>query len=134
VKPATTILGAGLLGGAALLVVLYVVARRGLEGASLRGLLCGAGLGVANAVAGCFALHRALGKTVAAAIRAMLVGFFVRMAALIALILWFQRSGWADATIFALTFLALFFLFLVYEIRLVLRSTSPTAHPTGRPA
>jgi hypothetical protein len=129
VKADRSILGTMLLAAGALLLAGLYVSRRGLDPAATRGLLVGLGLGIVNVVAGGWATARALRRSVAGAVRLMLVGFFVRMVALGGLVLWFQRGDWADATAFALSFLVFFLLFLVFEMRLVMRSTPSVRRP-----
>lgn len=122
-KADRSILGTIALAAGALLLAGFYVSRRGLDPASVRGLLVGLGLGIVNVVVGGYMTSRALRKSVAGAVRLMLVGFFVRMVVLAGLVLWFQRGDWADASAFALSFLVFFFLFLVFEMRIVQRST-----------
>lgn len=83
------------------------------------GVAAGAALGIANLVFGYYATRSALRKGPAAALRTMLGGFFLRLLALVALVLWFQRGSSVNATAFAIAFFAFFFVFLAVEVRMV---------------
>jgi hypothetical protein len=90
-----------------------------LDRPALVGAGIGAALGVVNIILGSYATRAALRKGPAAALRTMLGGFFLRLLALVALVLWFQSDSWANPVAFALSFFAFFFVFLAVEVRMV---------------
>ena len=118
-------------------VVLLVVALLVLvdfDRAGLFGIGIGAGLGIANLVLGSWVTLRALKRGLKSAMRILLGGFFLRLLAVTALILAFQRTAAVDVVAFALTFMVFFFLYLGVEVFLVERSLNGSRRGSGRPA
>ncbi|MGQ0613681.1 MAG: hypothetical protein ACT4PV_08095 [Planctomycetaceae bacterium] len=107
---------------------LYVAAR-GLDSAGVLGVILGGALGAVNLGLGWWATARALRKSPSAALRAVVGGFFVRLVALVALVLFFQGRDWIDATAFALAFMVFFVVFLALEVNLVQRNLNGTRRP-----
>jgi hypothetical protein len=123
-RPSAATAGAGILAAILVLALLALVATQPPDSATLVGIGLGAGLGLVNLAAGWFAIGRALRRSTRSAFRTVVVGFLLRLAALVACVLWFQRETWVDATAFALAFMAFFYLFLLVEVRLVMRSAA----------
>ncbi len=95
-----------------------------LDRAAWIGVGAGAALGVANLVLGYYATRSALRKGPAAALRTMLGGFFLRLLALVVLMLWFQRGSSVNPMAFAIAFFAFFFVFLAVEVRMISGSSA----------
>jgi hypothetical protein len=83
-----------------------VIAFRGDDGAVLRGVGLGAGLGAAGSVVEALLVHDALRRPKGQALRVVLLGFGFRLAFLLGATLVLDALKVADAAAFALCFLA----------------------------
>jgi threonine/homoserine/homoserine lactone efflux protein len=108
-------------GFVALLVVASVALIR-LDTRGLRGIVIGAGLGLVNLLVGYLVTRQSLRHGMKSAMGTLAGGFIARLFVVVVLIVLFQRTGAADPTAFALTFLVFFFVYLGVEVLLVERS------------
>jgi len=122
VRPHAATVGAALLCAIVVLALIAILASRPLEGRSWVGVGVGALLGGLNLALGYVATGRALRKSPQAALRAVVVGFLLRLVAIVALLLFFRSKAWIDVVAFALSFMAFFCAFLVLEVQMVQRS------------
>lgn len=89
-----------------------------------RGSLVGAGLGLLNLIVGYLMTRRTLRHGLSTAMATFVSGFIGRLIVISAVTLVFQRTGLANATSFALTFMLFFFVHLGVEVLMVQRSLS----------
>jgi len=87
-----------------------------------RGRLVGAGLGLLNLLVGYLMTRRTLRHGLKTAMTTIASGFLGRLVVITAVTLVFQRTGLADPTSFALTFMVFFLVHLVVEVLMVHRS------------
>lgn len=87
-----------------------------------RGSLVGAGLGLLNLIVGYQMTRRTLRHGLSTAMATIASGFIGRLIVITAITLVFQRTGLANATSFALTFMLFFFVHLGVEVLMVQRS------------
>ncbi len=110
-------------------VVLLVVVSVGfirLDPPGVRGTVIGAGLGLVNLLVGWLVTRHALRHGMKSAMTTLAGGFLARLFVVVVLILLFRRTGAADPTAFALTFLVFFFAYLGVEVVLVERTLDRT--------
>ena len=88
----------------------------------MRGAVIGATLGIVNLLVGYVVTRQSLRHGMRNAMGTMVGGFLARLLVLAVLIVFFQRTGAADPTAFALTFLVFFFVYLGLEMLLVERT------------
>jgi hypothetical protein len=122
----TTSQGLVMVGGFIGLLVVASLAFVDLDGAGVRGVLVGAGLGVVNLAVGYALTRRTLRHGMKSAMATLAGGFIARLFVIVGLMLLFRRTGSIDAGAFALTFLVFFFLYLGVEMLLVDRSLGGT--------
>jgi zinc transporter ZupT len=89
----------------------------------MRGTVIGAALGVVNLLVGYLVTRHSLRHGMRSAMGTLVGGFLARLLVLAVLIVFFQRTGTADPTAFALTFLVFFFVYLGLEMLLVERTS-----------
>lgn len=121
-KPHTATIGAALLCAIVLLALAAVLTTRPLDQPSWIGVAVGAFLGGVNLALGYVVTGRALKSSPAAALRAVVGGFLVRLVAIVGFLLFFRTQEWIDVVTFALAFMAFFCAFLVLEVQMVQRS------------
>ena len=114
----------GLILAGAFVVVLVVVLVGSVEldEKGVRGTVIGAGLGLLNLGLGCLVMRRALRRGMKQALMTVVAGMIARLLVVAGLMVLFQRTGAADPTAFALSFLVFFFVYLGLEVLLVERS------------
>lgn len=122
----TTTVGLAMVGGFTILLVVASAAFVDLDPEGLRGTAVGTGLGLLNLVVGYFVTRRALRRGMKSAMRTLLAGFFLRLVAVVGLMVVFQRIKTVDPVAFALSFLVFFFVYLGVEVYLVERSLNGT--------
>lgn len=111
-----------MVGGLILLLAVASAVLIKMNREGLRGTAVGAGLGLLNLAVGYLVTRRALRRGMKSAMTVLLSGFFVRLLAVVGLMIVFQRTKAADPVAFALTFLVFFFVYLGIEVVLVERS------------
>lgn len=121
--------GLAMVGGFTLLLAVASLAFINLDERGLRGTAIGAGLGLLNLAVGYLVTRRALRRGMKSAMATLAGGFFVRLAAVVGIMIVLQRTGVADPVAFALTFLVSFFVYLGVEVVLVERSLNGTGRP-----
>jgi Ca2+/H+ antiporter len=92
----------------------------------VRGTVIGAALGLVNLLVGWLVTRHALRHGMKSAMTTLAGGFLARLFVVVVLILLFRRTGAADPTAFALTFLVFFFAYLGVEVVLVERTLDRT--------
>jgi hypothetical protein len=102
-------------------LVVVLLASVSLDDDGRRGILIGAGLGLLNLAVGYPVMRWALRRGMKTALTALSSGFIARLVLVAGLIVYFQRTGEADPTAFAITFLVFFFVYLGLELLLVER-------------
>lgn len=119
-----------MVGGFVLLLVVASVAFIKLDKGGLRGTAVGAGLGLVNLGVGYLVTRRALRRGMKSAMAVLAGGFFARLLVVVGVMVALQRTGAADPTAFALTFMVFFFVYLGVEVFLVERSLNGTRRAT----
>jgi hypothetical protein len=90
-----------------------------LDTRGIRGTVVGAGLGLVNLLVGYLVTRQSVRHGMKSAMGTLVGGFVARLFVVVVLIVLFQRTGAADPTAFALTFLVFFFVYLGVEVLLV---------------